>query len=708
MNHNAIIIAVFLMAVFLATSAAQSGPQPDEVGWRLFLGNNSDGKTLGTIGRWAKSGPKKVWTRDFGYSYSPPAVSDSKVFHFDRVEDRNRLTCLSVSTGEILWRKEYKTNFEATAGYGNGPRSSPVVDSGSVFTFGPEGLLQCRNIEDGKLKWECDTTRVYGVVMNPFGVVCSPIVEDDKLIVMVGGSPKVADVRYDTAESNGTGIIAFQKDTGREMYRLGDELASYSSPVVKEIHGQRVGLAIMRGGLLVFNPTTGKQLSHFPWRARFAESANIALPVVDNDQIFLTEAYGPGSVLLRLDDNFQPEVVWEAKKRRNVGLRCHFNTPIKVGEFVYGCSGRHGSNAELRCVKWKTGEVVWAQKRFGRCSMTLVGSTFLGLTEDGRLFSFEASSASYSESQSFEIKELKHPCWNAPVIAEGLLFIASKGTLTCFQLQTDVTLITAPLNKDRTQTRGNKEKGKTVGRTDLSHQSITDDSLKTMKFDSSLKELNLFDNSVSDSGLRILADRLPNLESLNVGRNPITDRAAATLLLYRNMKSLDLRECEISDEILTALVELKKLESLSLRRTKVTDQGMLVLSKIRRLRKINLYSTEVSDLGVASISNLPNLEELNLNGTRVTGESFKTIAGMRLTKLSLQYISDFQFRDFQHFDNHKSLMELSLYDTPLDDKAVSIIESMPELKRLDIRMTDISEERVAELRKRRPELVIQY
>ena len=149
-----------------------------------------------------------------------------------------------------------------------GPAARPVVDGDLVFCHGVEGMLHCVNVKDGKVVWKVDERTEFGIVQNFFGVGSTPVVEGDLLIVQVGGSPPGSDqLHFGDVKGNKSGVVAFDKRTGKVRYSISDELASYSSPVLATIDGRRWCFVFARGGLLAFDPANGKIDFHFPWRA---------------------------------------------------------------------------------------------------------------------------------------------------------------------------------------------------------------------------------------------------------------------------------------------------------------------------------------------------------------------------------------------------------------------------------------------------------
>jgi outer membrane protein assembly factor BamB len=436
-----------LLALVVVSTAASAESPPDlwtrKTGsdWPRFLGPTGDGTSpeTGILTTWPKTGLKVVWETPMGDGFAPPAVSRGRVFHFDRFRNDNRLTCRNAETGQLLWKFEYPTDYEDLYGYSPGPRAGPVVDDDRVYILGPEGMLHCLNVADGKALWKVDTHKEYHVRQNFFGVGGAPVVEGDLLIVGVGGSPKgsaIDDPREAIlkAKGDGTAIVAFDKRTGKEMWRTSDELASYSSPTVVAVGGRRLGLYFARGGLVGFDPKTGKPDFHFPWRAKILESVNASNPVVVGNEVLISECYGPGSALLKLASG-KASVVWSDKDKDSGdrSLACHWSTPIYADGYVYGSSGRHENEAELRCVEFATGKVMWAERGLSRASLTKIDGHFLCLNERGELYLLKINPKKYEPVAKW-VTELDYPSWASPVVARGLLYLRGKDRLICAEL----------------------------------------------------------------------------------------------------------------------------------------------------------------------------------------------------------------------------------------------------------------------------------
>ncbi|MFM7136483.1 MAG: PQQ-binding-like beta-propeller repeat protein [Planctomycetota bacterium] len=433
--------------------------------WGAFLGPTGNGRSsLAALKTpWAAAGPEIVWHTSMGEGYCSPAVALGRAVVFDRIGGECRLRCLHAETGRSLWEHRYPTAYVDTFGYDCGPRAAPVIAHGRVLSFGPEGRLECRRLEDGESLWQVDTAAAYHVVQNFFGVGAAPLVlEFDGrrlVVVQVGGSrpgsAPPSPERLELVKGLDSGLVAFDLETGREVWRASDQLASYSTPVVTLLGGQRRILAWMRDDFLVVDPAGGGVGGRFRWRADDVFSAVAASPVVSGEQVLLSEAYEPGSVLLDLAAIAGPDgrqdggaigVLRQDRRgsRPDRALKAHWATPVLHDGHLYGESGRNSGDAVLACVDWKTGAVGWSEGGYGRASATLACGHLVVLGEYGDLALVRATPARYEEvsrvrivgelTSGREADLLTPPCWAAPVIARGLLYVRGKDRLVCLDL----------------------------------------------------------------------------------------------------------------------------------------------------------------------------------------------------------------------------------------------------------------------------------
>lgn len=427
----------------LAVLASVQGTEPRPgADWPCFLGPTRDGKSpeRGPIPPWPPEGPRMVWQRPLLGGYAICSVRGGRCYQFDGTGKRAVLVCMDAGTGRELWTFEYATEYEDLYGYDAGPRCCPVVEGEFIYILGSEGMLHALRAADGSVAWKRDTTKEFNVVQNFFGVGSAPIVEGDLLILQVGGSPPGSpDIHSGQVRGLDSGIVAFDRRTGEVRYRVTDELASYSSFAVADIGGKRWAFVLARGGLVGFDPASGEVRFRFPWRSRLLQSANASNPVVAGDLVFISEAYGPGGALLRV----KPagcEVVWKDAPGRDRAMATHWNTAVHADGFLYGSSGRHRQEAELRCVELATGKVRWSVPGLTRASLLYVDGHFVCLGEDGVLRILKANPERYEEISRAVLRApdgaplLREPAWAAPVLSRGLLYVRGRDRLACLEL----------------------------------------------------------------------------------------------------------------------------------------------------------------------------------------------------------------------------------------------------------------------------------
>ncbi len=451
--------AAGLALPLLTHSAKASITRDDPVcDWPDFLGPNRNGTTSQPILKRDWEGLPRRWRFPLGEGYTIGSCRDQRFVQSDRVADQERTFCLQADSGEVLWQQQRPCQYQDLYGYDGGPRCSPLLTEELVITYGVDGVLIARRLEDGQLVWQRDLNRDYQVVQNFFGVGSGPVRHGDLLWVMVGGSPpedqRVPPGALDRVRPNASALIAVDLNSGETRHSFGQDLASYSSPVIVSLPATTepsttgnpppvsVGLAFCRSGLWGFNPTTAEEYFFFPFRSSLLESVNAATPVVVGQRVLLSETYSVGSVLLELSptDLSRPRVVWQDEpSARQQSLQAHWNTPVFHDGYLYASSGRNTGNAELRCVAWDTGKVMWRQPGLTRCSLTkAAGEDLVVLSERGELFLLRATPERYERITTLRLPAgeppLRYPAWASPVLAQQKMYIRDKDAVSCFDV----------------------------------------------------------------------------------------------------------------------------------------------------------------------------------------------------------------------------------------------------------------------------------
>ena len=471
MNARSLLLAVLLTAGSLHAAEVLED-------WPQFLGprGNNTSREIGLLDTFPKVGPPVVWQRDIGTGYSAPSVRGELLVLHHRVKDEEVVEALHPATGKAAWRYAYPSRYQDPFGYNNGPRCSPLLTVDRCYTFGAEGKLLCLELATGKLVWQRDTAKDFNVPDAFFGVGSTPILEGDKLIVMVGGQPNAGMVAFDAktgqtlwqsvGKTNWTGVTTLGGRAEVPYEWTGfEKLASYASPVAATIHGQRHVFCLMRQGLCSVNPTNG-QVNFSRWfQSPANDSVNAMNPVVQDDTVLISAAYyRSGAVLLRVKPDgkgfaevwrdpaghpFDPADRDPATGRWKVpALELHWNTPLLLDGHLYAFSGRDEPDATFRCVEFKTGKVTWSRDErwkknpphgsqfpvYGRGSAILADGKLFVLGEAGLLGIFKPNAKQPEELARWQAPMLGYPTWAAPILAHPRLYLRSEDKLVCLNL----------------------------------------------------------------------------------------------------------------------------------------------------------------------------------------------------------------------------------------------------------------------------------
>lgn len=385
--------------------------------WPQFLGPTRDGiyAAPDISVKWPTDGPPVVWQKKVGDGFAGPAVAEGKLILFHRLENRETIECLNATNGEPVWKFDYPTLYKDEFGFDEGPRAVPTIAQGKVFTLGANGEFHCLSFSDGKKIWSLDVRKKFSADKGYFGLVCAPLVEGKAVIVNIGGQ-------------NGAGIVAFDIETGKVLWRATDEEASYSSPVAATIDGQRRIFCFARSGLVMLAPDTGEVLASHTWRSRSHASVNAAAPLVIGDRIFLSAAYETGAIVLELKGR-KFEVIWSGDDQ----LSNHYATSVHRHGFLYGFHGRQEQGQVLRCIELTTGKVRWERAGLVAGTVTLAGETLLVMTEKGQLVQAAAQPNKFEELNSAQVLPFGVRAY--PALADGRFYARSKDKLACIDLR---------------------------------------------------------------------------------------------------------------------------------------------------------------------------------------------------------------------------------------------------------------------------------
>ncbi len=445
--------AALLSAIFLTVPV-----RADD--WPQWLGPQRDGvwREDGIQDRFPPGGPKLRWRLPLGGGYAGPAVADGKVYVTDRqlpqggvtptdpnfkrngFDGKERVLCLDEATGKVVWTHEYPCRYDIS--YPCGPRTTPVIAGGKVYTLGAMGDLFCLDAASGKVLWSKNFPRDYRAKVPLWGCSAHPLLDGDKLICLVGAPDGV--------------VMAFHKDTGKELWRSlrltgGQTEIGYCPPVIFKVGNTRQ--------LIIWHPESVNGLEpengQIFWSEKFKVKANmtIANPRLEGNLLLVTSFYN-GAMLLRLNtDKPGAEVVWKGKGRGETPeqtdtLHSIMPAPLIKDGHIYGVC----SYGELRCLRLSDGGRVWEDlhatghadkptERWANAFLIPQGDRFFLFNEKGDLIIARLSPKGYEEIDRAHLLDPTGPLadrkvlWSHPAFADRCIFARNDKEIVCYSLK---------------------------------------------------------------------------------------------------------------------------------------------------------------------------------------------------------------------------------------------------------------------------------
>jgi outer membrane protein assembly factor BamB len=431
-------VLIFGILYFIGTSSMRADD------WPQWLGPLRDGvwREKGILDRFPDGGPKVRWRTPVGQGYASAAVADGRVFVTDRVgagpklgkngAGKERVLCLAEADGKIRWKHDYECPYQV--GYPAGPRVTPLVSGGKVYTLGAMGDLLCLDAIKGEVLWSKNFRTDYNAPTQNWGFAAHPLLDGERLICIVGGKAGV--------------VAAFHKDTGKELWHALPGLdAGYCPPMIYDIGGMRQLIIWHPAAVHSLDPLTGK----IYWSQPFKVSMNISIatPRLAGDQLFVTAFYN-GPLMLKLDTD-QPgaRVLWRGKgkgeqSRNTDGLHCLMSTPVIKDGYIYGVC----SYGQLRCLEAATGKRLWEtfaatsgeEVRWGNAFLTPHEDRYFIFDERGNLILARLSPKGYDEIGRARILNPtnknagREVVWSHPAYANRSMYVRNDREMVCVSL----------------------------------------------------------------------------------------------------------------------------------------------------------------------------------------------------------------------------------------------------------------------------------
>ena len=393
------------------SAETQAGEPVAPTDWVRYRGPDGDGReeSAELILPWPTEGPPQLWSVPVGGGFSAVAAAGNRLYTLASEGRDELLLAFDHDDGSEVWR--LRTDDKRRDSFGDGPRSTPVVDGERVFAVSALGRLWAVNRHDGTVLWQHDLRRELGAMVPTWGVSASPTVEGDLLLFDVGGR-------------RGHGIVAFDKTNGEIAWATESGIPGYSLPLSVALDGIRQTVFFTGSKVLALNPEDGSTLWSKPWKTAY--DVNAAAPVfVPPQGIFISSGYDTGASLFKVekhDGALTAKEQWHSDTMRN-----HFSSSVYHDGFLYGFDDK-----ELKCLDARTGHEQWRKVGFGHGTLIYVDGHLVVLGDRGLLALVKATSERYHEVAAAAQGDAKH--WTAPTFHRGRLLVRNQRQLTAIQI----------------------------------------------------------------------------------------------------------------------------------------------------------------------------------------------------------------------------------------------------------------------------------
>jgi len=389
-----------------AAKAAPAAAAKAQAEWPGFRGPRRDGVVRGVRIKtdWTASPPAQLWRRPVGPGWSSFAVAGDLFYTQEQRGEDEVVACYKASTGQPVWSHHDKARFfESNAGAG--PRATPALSNGRVFSFGATGILNALDAGSGAVVWSRNVATETGTKTPFWGFSASPLVIGDTVIVAASGQ-----------------LVAYDAATGNRRWLGPSTSGSYSSPQPATIDGVAQVLFRSDSGLISVAPSDGKEIWEHQW-----EGNSIVQPALTAEGDVLITSQENGTRSLSVAHNAGG---WTVKEKwTSNGLKPYFNDFVVHKGFAFGFDGRI-----LACIDLKDGQRKWKGGRYGNGQLVLLPDQdlLLVVSEEGELALVNATPDQFTEIA--KVPGIQGKTWNHPVLVRDILLVRNGEEMAAFRL----------------------------------------------------------------------------------------------------------------------------------------------------------------------------------------------------------------------------------------------------------------------------------
>lgn len=395
-----------------ASGTASAPTEVSPTDFPQFLGQERNAVVRGVaLARdWQTAPPTELWRRAVGEAWSGFAVVGDAVLTQEKRGDEEVVARYDLTTGEPVWTTSYPGFFDTMLG-GSGPRATPTVGGGKVYTFGSTGVLSSLDLASGEVLWQHAVADDHQGPLPEWGFAGSPLLVDDLVVVAPGGP-------------DGHSVVAYRQADGELVWSAGDDPASYASPMLTTLGGVRQVVSRNIGSVTGHDPVDGRVLWTAPWPGM---QPNVAQPLpMGDDRLLISSGYGIGATLFEFvqeaDGTWTVTEVWHSMR-----MKAKFTNPVLYGGHLYGLD-----DGVLACVDPATGERQWKRGRYGHGQLLLVDDLLLIQSEKGELVLVEPNPEEHRELTTFPALDGKS--WNTLALSGKHLLVRNASEAVAYEL----------------------------------------------------------------------------------------------------------------------------------------------------------------------------------------------------------------------------------------------------------------------------------
>ncbi len=359
---------------------------------------------------WSSGDLPLLWKRPVGGGYASVVIAEGTIFTIEQRRQREVVAAYELASGREKWIHGWDAEFRETLG-GDGPRATPLWHEGRLYALGATGEFRCLDARTGSRIWSRNILVDNDAENLPWGMAASPLIVDDKVIVLPGGQ-------------RGKSVVAYNRLTGAPVWKVLDDKQAYTSPQLVTLAGKRQMVVVTANRIVGLSIEDGSLLWEYPWVTQ--NGINITQPIVTApNRFFISAGYDHGAALVEIaarDDSFEARTVWQNNRMKN-----KFGTSVLFEGNVYGFD-----ESVLACMDTATGALRWKGGRYGYGQILLASGRLIISSESGELALVMATAEKYQELARF--RAVSGKTWNVPAIAEGRLIVRNTTEMACFDV----------------------------------------------------------------------------------------------------------------------------------------------------------------------------------------------------------------------------------------------------------------------------------